>query len=302
MFDAKELRIFSAVVRIGSIRGAADHLNVAPSVISRQIADTERNIGQPLFERTARGMELTEAGRLVLEHSQRVQEESGLLQEQLALLKGVQQRRVRILCGEGFLADVLQNGISAFTKVYPEVQYDLQLGSTNSVLDSIANSDADIGIAYNPVIDTRVRSLAILRQPLCVVMHRDHPLNTKGKVFLVDCLRFPNALLTSSHGITQLVTRIAADNGIAINPLVETTSIDVLRRFVITGLGITFLPRFAVTTELDRGVLTVKELEDPHLVSASAHLMVRARRRLPSSVERLSGFLAANMSAFSAFM
>lgn len=205
MFDAKELRIFTAVVRNGSIRGAADHLNVAPSVISRQIADTERNIGQYLFERTARGMELTEAGRLVLEHSQRVQEESGWLQEQLALLKGVQQRRVRILCGEGFLADVLQNGISAFTKVYPQVQYDLQLGSTNEMLDSIANSDADIGIAYNPVIDTRVRSLAILRQPLCVVMHRDHPLNAKENIRLADCLCFPNALLTSSHGITQLV-------------------------------------------------------------------------------------------------
>lgn len=298
MFDAKELRIFTAVVRIGSIRGAADHLNVAPSVISRQIADTERNIGQSLFERTARGMELTEAGRLVLEHSQRVQEESGLLQEQLALLKGVQQRRVRILCGEGFLADVLQNGISAFTKVYPEVQYDLQLGSTNEMLDSIANSDADIGIAYNPVIDTRVRSLAILRQPLCVVMHRDHPLNTKENIRLADCLCFPNALLTSSHGITQLVARVATDNGIGMNPLVETTSVDVLRRFVITGLGVTFLPRFAVTTELDRAVVIVKELEDPHLASASAHLMVRARRRLPNSVERLSSFLAANMSAF----
>lgn len=74
--DAKELRMFMAVVRIGSIRGAADHMDVAPSVVSRQIADTERNIGMPLFERTARGMALTEAGELVLEHSRRVLEEA----------------------------------------------------------------------------------------------------------------------------------------------------------------------------------------------------------------------------------
>src|SRR5690606_11579085 len=130
--DAKELRMFMAVVRIGSIRGAAEHVNVAPSVVSRQIAETERKIGLPLFERNARGMALTEAGELVLEHSRRVLEEHGLLREQLGFLKGVQQRRVRILCGEGFLADILQHGLGSFVGIYPDVQYDLQLGGTQS--------------------------------------------------------------------------------------------------------------------------------------------------------------------------
>lgn len=296
--DAKELRMFMAVVRIGSIRGAADHMHVAPSVVSRQIADTERNIGLPLFERTARGMALTEAGELVLEHSRRVLEESSLLTEQLGLLKAVQQRRVRILCGEGFLADVLQHGLGSFVKVYPDVQYDLQLGSTKSVLDGIANGDADIGIAYNPLIDTRVRSLAISRQPLCVVMPPDHPLTEKDNPELADCAGLPNALLRAGHGITQLVARVAADGGFVITPLVETTSIDALRRFVIAGLGISFLPRFAVSTELARDAVAIRELSDPLLAEASAHLMVRARRRLPLSVERLSGFLAASMAAF----
>lgn len=296
--DAKELRMFMAVVRIGSIRGAAEHMNVAPSVVSRQIADTERNIGLSLFERNARGMALTEAGELVLEHSRRILEESSLLTEQLGLLKGVQQRRVRILCGEGFLADVLQHGLGSFVKVYPDVQYDLQLGSTESVLDGIANGDADIGIAYNPLMDTRVRSLAISRQPLCVVTPPDHPLLIKDRLELADCAGVPNALLRAGHGITQLVTRVAADGGFAIAPLVETTSIDVLRRFVIAGLGISFLPRFAVSTELARGAVGVRELSDPPLAEASAHLMVRARRRLPLSVERLSGFLAGSMAAF----
>ena len=296
--DAKELRIFMAVVRIGSIRGAAEHLNVAPSVISRQIADTERSVGLPLFERTARGMSLTEAGELVLEHGRRVLEESSFLTEQLGYLRGVQQRRVRIRCGEGFLADVLQHGLGPFVRVYPDVRYDLQLGSTQGMLDAIANGDADIGIAYNPVIDTRVRSLAISRQPLCLVTQPEHPLLEKEKLELADCAGLPCALLSKGHGITQLVTRVAADQGFALAPLLETSSIDVLNHFVMAGLGITFLPRFAVATELARGVLAVRELSDALLADASAHLMVRARRRLPVSVERLGSFLASNMAAF----
>lgn len=296
--DAKELRLFMAVVRFGSIRAAAEHANVAPSVVSRQIAETERNIGLSLFERNARGMTLTEAGELVLEHSRRVLEEHSLLTEQLGFLKGVQQRRVRILCGEGFLADILQYGLGSFVKIYPNIQYDLQLGGTQSVLDGIANGDADIGIAYNPLMDARVRSLAISKQSLCVVTPPQHPLLKKDKLELADCAGLPNALLGPGHGITQLVTRVAADGGFAIAPLVETTSIDALRRFVIAGLGISFLPRFAVSTELVRNAVAVRELSDPLLSEASAHLMVRARRRLPLSVERLSGFLANNMAAF----
>lgn len=296
--DAKELRTFMAVVRIGSIRGAAEHMNVAPSVVSRQIADTERSIGLGLFERTARGMALTEAGQLVLEHSKRVIEESSLLAEQLGLLKGIQQRRVRIRCGEGFLADILQYGLGGFVTVYPDIQYELELGSTEGVLDSIANGDADIGVAYNPLIDTRVRSLAISRQPLCVVTKPGHPLVDNDKVYLADCAGLPNALLSKGHGITQLVTRVAADSGFALVPLVETSSVDVLRRFVIAGLGISFLPRFAVSTELARGAVVVRELADPLLSDASAHLLVRARRRLPLSVDRLGSFLATNMAAF----
>lgn len=290
--------MFMAVVRFGSIRGAAEHEHVAPSVVSRQIAETERNIGLPLFERNARGMALTEAGELVLEHGRRVLEEHGLLTEQLGFLKGVQQRRVRILCGEGFLADVLQYGLGSFVKIYPDVQYDLQLGSTETVLDRVANGDVDIGIAYNPLVDARVRSLAISKQPLCVVTPPQHPLLAKDELALADCVGFSNALLGPGHGITQLVTRIAADSGFAMAPLVETTSIDVLRRFVIAGLGISFLPRFAVSTELARDAVAIRELSDPLLTEASAHLMVRSRRRLPLSVERLSGFLANHMAAF----
>lgn len=296
--DAKALRTFMAVVRLGTIRGAAEQMNVAPSVVSRQIAETERSLGLALFDRSTRGVMLTEAGELVLEHGKRVLEDNGLLAEQLDQLKGVQQGRVRICCGEGFLADLVQHALRLFVEVYPTVRYSIQLGSSEQVLDAIANGDADIGVAYNPVIDTRVRSLAIARQPLCLVAPIGHPLLGRERVALVECLARPCALLGKGHGVTQLVGRVAADAGAALAPLVETTSIDVLRRFVSAGLGVTFLPRFAVSTELGRAALGVVELSDPLLAEASSHVMVRARRRLPLSVDRLAGCMAREMVAF----
>lgn len=296
--DAKSLKHFLTVVRAGSIRGAAECLNVAPSVVSRQIAELEHVLGLPLFERTAKGVVLTEAGELVLEHGKRVIEDHGFLSEQLDGLRGIQRARVRIICGEGLVADFIHHGLKAFLSIYPNVRHALTLGSTEGMVEAITNGEADIGIAYNPLVDIRIRTLAIRRQPLCLVAVPDHPLLHRPNFTLVDCLSEPTALLSPGHGVRQLVGRVAADAGVALTPVLETPSIDALRQFVAAGLGVTFLPSFAVSTEVARGTMATAELADPLLASASAQLIVRAHRRLPASVERLAGCLAQEMAAF----
>ena len=298
LLDARALRHFLAVVRTGSIRGAAEYLHVAPSAVSRQVADVEHRLGLSLFERTARGVVLTEAGQLVVEHAMRVVEDQELLTEQLGQLKNIQQGLVRICCGEGFVADLIEHGLRRFVSVYPAIRFTVRLGGTDAVLANITNGDADIGVVYNPVIDTSIRSLAISRQPLCVVTSPDHPLLKRKRIALADTLSNPCALLSQGHGVRQLVGRVAADNGLALAPVLESDSIDVLRRFVGAGFGITFLPRFAVATELARGAVGVIELTDHLLIEASSHLIVRARRRLPTSVDRLAGYLSKEMVAF----
>lgn len=292
-FDRRDIRIYLAVHRHGSIRAAADRLGVAPSVVSRQIAEMEAQIGVTLLDRSSRGVSLTDAGLLVLEHMRHVVEEAGFLTEQLADLRGIQQRNVRIHCGEGFLADFMQNGLGGFMN--PNVRYELLVGSTDAVVAALANGESDIGIAYNPPVTGAVRSLASARHPLCVVMPPDHPLTAMKTVRLADCAQYPAALLPKGHGTTDLLMRVAADGGIALRARLVTTSIDAQRRFVTAGLGIAFLPRASVAVE---EAVDLRELSDAALSGASAHLMVRARRRLPASVEQLARHLEGAMASF----
>lgn len=296
--DPKALRYFVAVARIGSIRRAAEHMDLAPSVVSRAVADIEGQLGLQVFERTARGVRLTEAGQLVLDHARRMVDDRDLLSEQLDQLRGVQQGLVRIVCGEGFISDLIANGLRSFVEIYPTIRFSVHLGSTDGVLDAVSNGETDVGIVYNPVIDTRIKSVAISRQPLCLIAQAGHPLLQTRPVSLSQCLGEPCALLVQGHGVRQLVGRVAADAGMALAPVVETPSIDVLRRFVLAGLGVTFLPRFALTAELPSGLIGAAELADPSLAEASSHLIVRAGRRLPLSVDRLVGHLSRAMMAF----
>lgn len=298
ILDPKALRYFVSVARIGSIRRAAGHLDLAPSIVSRQVADIEARLGLSLFERTARGVVLTDAGNLVLDHANRLFDDRALLAEQLDQLRGVQQGRIRLICGEGFVPDLVENGLRSFAAIYPKLRFGVRLGGTDEVLDRVSNSEADIGVVYNPVIDTRIRSVAILRQPLCLVAQTGHPLLARPRLMLTDCLAEPAAHLAKGHGVRHLVGRIAADAGLALAPILETPSIEVLKRFVIAGLGVTFLPRFAVSAEIGAGLVDAVELSDASLVDATSHLIVRAGRRLPLSVDRLASHLAREMIAF----
>ncbi|WP_206611544.1 LysR family transcriptional regulator [Falsirhodobacter deserti] len=296
--DARDIRIYLAVQRLGSIRAAAAHLGIAPSVVSRQIADMEAELGVALFDRSARGVTLTDAGSLVLEHARRAVEEFSILEEQLSDLRGIQQRNVRIHCGEGFLADLVQNGLAGIMTATPHVRYDLRIGSTHAVVAALVNGDSDIGIAYSPPATGAVRSVAQARHPLCVVLPPEHSLAQGKQVALADCLRHPVALLPAGHGTTDLLARVAADSGLALSPRLITTSIDALRRFVTAGLGLAFLPRASVAMDLAEGSAEVRELADLAFTGASAHLMVRARRRLPASVAALAQHLEGAMASF----
>jgi DNA-binding transcriptional LysR family regulator len=297
--SGRALRCFLTVVKSGSIRAAAEKLHTAPSAVSRQITAIEKQLKLRLFDRRARGMRLTEPGEAVAEHARRVLEEQDLLSEQLINLKGVGQSEVRICCGEGFVADLMENGLASFSSIYPRFRFIVELGGTDHILAALSDGDADIGLAYNPVIDTRVRSIAIARQPLRAIVPPSHTLLQQTHVTLAEALNERHALLPLGHGVRQLIGRMAADNCLVVSPIIETSSIDLLRRFVISGLGITFLPTFAISSELQRQALGAVHLTDTLLNEASAHILVRARRRLPASVERLVAHLAQAMVAFS---
>ncbi len=296
--DSRLMRYFLAVVREGSIRRAAETLNVAASAVSRQISDLELRLGLPLLERLPRGVIPTEAGTAIAEHARQQMEDGDRLLDYLKQLHGLRQGAVRIRCGEGFVGDLLENGVQPFSEVYPNIRLQLLLGVTPDILDAVAESSADVGLAYNPPSHAGVRSAAISRQPLCLLVAPGHPYRDHASIDLRGLVSEPLALLTMHHGIRQLIGRVEADHGIHLVPNLESSSIDVVRRYAISGRGVTLLPRFAAVAEIAEGRLCAVPLSDPLLAEASAHLLVRSQRRLPGAVEQLVAFLTTRMQAF----
>ena len=209
------------------------------------------------------------------------------------------KRQIRLGVGEGFAADLMQNGVTALMSNHPNLRYQIMTSGTERLVELVTQDQVDIALAYNPILLPGARSVAMGRQPLCAIVPVSSPLVGRPGLRLVDVLEQPLALLNESHGIHQLLARAASDQGLTLRPVVETGSITLLIRFVSAGLGVTFLPRFSATIQEDRGELRILDVDEPLLLSASAHAIVRARRRLPRSVDAVVTLLAGRMSAFS---
>jgi DNA-binding transcriptional LysR family regulator len=297
----RRLRYFLAVIRAGSIRGAAEALHVAASAVSRQIAELELDCGGPLLERLPRGVVPTEAGRIVAEHAQRQADEAALLEDRLRRIRGAEEGTVRIHCGGGFLTDLLDNSLAGFSARHPGLRYKVTLGATDEILDAVAAGEADLGLAYNPSARPELRSAAVSRQPMAAILLPGHPLaRTRRPAPLRSYAEIPAALLPPSHGVRQLLSRVEADGGFQLSVRLETGSFELQRRFVLAGMGITFLPEFAAAVELLEGSLVGVPLSDALLSHAAAHLLVKAGRTLPEAADRMVSWLSAHMAAFRA--
>ncbi|MCQ4159989.1 LysR substrate-binding domain-containing protein [Roseomonas sp. GC11] len=305
------LRSFLAVTRCGSIRGAAAALRLAPSAVSRQVAELEAEAGQPLLERLPRGVQLTEAGRAVAEHAQRQEEEATALRDHLRRLRGGEEGVVRLCCGEGFLPGLMEQGLPGFAEAHPGLRYAVQAGGTDRILAAVAEGEADLGLAYNPPAHPALASAARARQPLVALLPPRHPLAPPlagqdrplpdplpDPLPLAALAREKVALLSPGHGIRHLLARAEADGGFRLDVRLETGSVETLRRFALAGMGLTFLPEFAAAGDLAAGRLRALPLADPLLAEASAHLLHRAGRRLPRPAALLAEWLAARLDAF----
>ncbi|VVE43858.1 LysR family transcriptional regulator [Pandoraea pneumonica] len=298
--------LFEAV-QCGTIRAAADRLDIAPSAVSRQIALLEAELALPLIERHKRGVHLTQAGRLLMEYyrEQRAHQED--LLAKLQEVRGLRRGHIRLAVGEGFVSDLMGAPLRYFCKRYPDITLTLDLAGTNEVMRAVAEDDADIGLVYNPPAEPKIVSRAQMRQPVHAIVAPDSPLRARlaaspaGTALKLDDLYdTPLALMHGAYGTRQLMELAEQAEKHRLVATVTTNSISVLKHFVRGGLGATFLPAFAISQEIEAGVLCALPVDHPILASAEAHLITRAGRRLSGAANRLLTHLASKMEAFGA--
>ncbi|MBR2118137.1 MAG: LysR family transcriptional regulator [Pseudomonadota bacterium] len=291
------LRYFNAVAKLGSIRKAADRLHVAPSAVSRQIAQLEHELDAILFERSKSGVRLTAAGEVLARQSHRIFRDLDRARAGIDDLRGLRRGDVSLWVIEGFVTGLLPNLLADFQRRYPAVAFKVQTASTDRITEALLEDEADIGITFNASPRAEIETIAEFPEPVSCLVARDHKYANRKSLSLDEICKEPLALPDHSFGIRQSFERTVAKHKLNPRVLVTTNSLELTNTMAVTGQFIAFKPALAVITQLGSGQLRAIPVADAELAAARSSISVHRDRPLSHAAQEFLKLLTTTIRA-----
>jgi DNA-binding transcriptional LysR family regulator len=278
------LRVLREVVARGSFTAAAKSLGYTQSAVSRQVAGLEGAAGTSLFERTARGVRLTDAGGALLRRAGTVLDEVDAAQRELEGMSRVATGRLRVGAIPTAVAALLPRAMRAFMERNPGADVSLREGSTSSQIRRLVSGSAEVAVIgvlpqSEPPKDRRITLEHLIDDPLLLAVGRGHPLARRRTVNLDD-LASERWIAGSSKADDSM---LGAWQWADWQPRVELIAKEWTAKLglVAAGLGVTLVPGLAAdSVRPDVGLVRIRS-ERP--ASRAVFLARRAKDEAPQA-------------------
>lgn len=233
-------RLIEAVVRAGSMRKAAEDMNITASALVRRINRFEQEFGAELFERLPGGVRLNPAGELVLHHYRATQSDLTRVRSQVADLSGERRGHVSIACSQALLPYFLPQQIARYRTEHPGVTFTVNVRDRAQAEQELASYSSDLALVFEPVYLVDFQVIETIPQAVNVVMRADHPLTARPELRLRDCLDEPHIAPSAKYGVRHLLDFAARRGSRRVAPVVETESFELIRHYVLHEMVIGF--------------------------------------------------------------
>lgn len=271
--ELSDLKVFSAVARCGGITRAASELNTVPSNVTTRIRTLEAEIGVPLFERHARGMTLTGAGRRLLPYADRL---ASLSRQALVAARddGVPKGTLTIGSMETAAAVRLPPLLTRFHQSYPAVQLHLKTGPTAALVADVLNAALDGAFVAGPIDHPDLEEVPAFNEELVLVTaQRWHSL---AELQAETRASGPSILVfRTGCSYRQRLEQVLSELGWPCAVRLEFGTLDGIIGCVAADMGITMLPRAVIEQSAQGANVRVHEVDRP----ATRALTLFIRRR-----------------------
>ena len=268
IMDFDQLHTFLEIVRLKSFSKAAQTCYRTQPAISAQVRQLEQELHSELFERFGSRISLTTAGRIFAEYAGQLLDLRRRAQDAIAELETNPRGELVIAANEATCIYVLPQVFSEYRRLFPAVQLDVNRSFGSRVVEAVMDNSADFGLTQLPVEEKRLQVVDVHRDEIRLIVPERHPLAGRKSVAPRDLT--PYFLVLPKHGKTRARLNEwlePVEDEIRIS--MELDSTEMMKHFVIAGLGVSFLAVSNCREEIALGKLAA--------ISLGAEPMVRRR-------------------------
>ncbi len=220
-------------MRAGSIRKAAEDMNITASALNRRILSFEHEFGWEIFERLPRGMRLNPAGELLIQHIRSQTIDLARVRSHVADLTGERRGHVSIACSQALLPYFLPKQIALYRAQHPGVTFSINVRDRTQAEHDLATFNSDLALVFEPVHLVEFEVIQAIPQPVCALFRADDPLSQHTDLRLRECLSKPLVMPSSAYGVRHLLELGAKKIGQTLSPRVETESFELIRHYIM---------------------------------------------------------------------
>lgn len=249
--DLTRLRLLAKVAELGSMTAAAEALTYTPSAVSQQIRRLEAEVGQPLLQRHPRGVELTDAGQAVVEHSLAIERQLEALQNRLDDIAGLDAGTLRMGSFPTAGSSLLPLAVTEFRRRAPGVVLSVESARLAQLLDFLERRRIELAIlwdySWSRIDDPGLHLQPIMEDPTAVVVASGHPLTNRVSVKFADLSDQAWVIRGDEHPLADVLSRAGHAAGFDPQIAFKANDYQELQAMVAVGLGIAIAPRLALT-------------------------------------------------------
>jgi DNA-binding transcriptional LysR family regulator len=255
--DIRHLKYFSEVAKHLSFSKAASTLHISQPSLSKTIKSIEEELGVPLFYRSSKQLELTDAGKAVLVNAKHVLDAFRNLTSELTDIMELKKGEIRIgippIMGAAFFSTL----ISHFMEVFPLVEITLTEVGSKIIKERVEEGSLDIGLICSlPVQSDSFEMIELLKDPLMAVVNKDNPLASLKEIQFSDLKDEAFILYRNDFSLHDRIIEECSRHNFYPNVVCESSQKDFMIEMVVANLGVTLLPS-----------KICKQMDHPKLVS-----------------------------------
>ncbi len=287
MVNLELYRVFYVVAKCGSLTKAAEELYISQPAVSQAIKQLESQLGGKLFNRTHKGMELTETGgKQIFDTVEKALKLFEDAESKYAELKDTATGIVRICASDTVSTHFLLPYIKEYHQKYPNVNLILQNCTSSETIELLKSNKGDIGFVNLPIDDTDINlSNTVMQLHDTFVASENFKELTEGTVDLKRLQDYPLLMLELSTATRQAIVSFAHSQGVHLHPEIELASLELMVQLAKNGIGIACIPREFVLHELNEEKSLVEIKTNPTLPTRAIGLALPKKENMTFAVK-----------------